>query len=220
MLIALLFVIFAVCFGFLFTEGMWSNAIRLINVIVAALLATNYFESAASVLEDWGESFTYFWDFLALWGLFALFNACLRGATDHISKVKVRFRKITDQIGSPVFAACIGWVMVCFTAMTLHTAPLARNFMAGSFQPEQRMFLGLVPDRKWLAFVQTMSLGTFSCSPTAEDIRKEPAWEEDAARTFDPRGEFMPKYATRRADLEIYMKKHGSARVRTEKSSE
>ncbi|MHC4177153.1 MAG: hypothetical protein ACYSWU_06585 [Planctomycetota bacterium] len=216
----LLFVIFAVCFGFLFTEGMWSNAVRLINVITAALLATNCFEWAAGVLEGWGASFTYFWDFLALWGLFALFNAILRGATDHISKVKVRFRKITDQIGSPVFAAFVGWTMVCFTAMSLHTAPLARNFMRGSFQPEEKMLLRLSPDRKWLGFVQRMSLGTFSRTATAEDIREEPEWEEDKTRTFDPRGEFMPKYATRRANLEAHVNKTGKIRIRTEETSE
>lgn len=220
MLTLLLLIVFAVCFGFLFTEGTWSNAVRLVSVLAAALLATNFFEWAAGVLEDWGPTFTYHWDFLALWGLFALFMAILRGTTDHISRVKVRFRKVTDQIGSPLLAACIGWTMVCFTAMTLHTAPLARNFMRGSFQPEQRMFLGLAPDRKWLAFVQTMSLGTFSCTATAEDVRKEPAWEEDQVRTFDPRGEFMPKYATRRANLETHVNNTGTTRIRPGRSSD
>ena len=219
MLTLLLIVIFFVCFGFLFTEGMWSNAVTLFNVIIAALLATNFFEWAAGVLEDWGPTFTYFWDFLALWGLFALFMAILRGATDFISRVKVRFRKVADQIGSPFFAACVGWVMVCFTTMSLHTAPLARNFLQGSFQPEQRMFLKLAPDRKWLGFVQAMSRGTFCRNATAKDLQQEPDWEEDRTRTFDPRSEFMPKYATRRANLETYLNKYDTVRVRTEKTS-
>jgi hypothetical protein len=216
MLTLLLILIFFVCLGFLFAEGMWGNAIRLVNVLTAALLATNFFEWAARVLEGWAPSFTYHWDFLALWGLFALFMAILRGATDFISKVKVRFRKVTDQVGSPLLAACVGWVMVCFTAMTLHTAPLARTSMRGSFQPEQRMFLGLAPDRKWLAFVQTMSRGTFCRSATAKDFQQEPAWEEDKTRTFDPRSEFMPKYATRRANLETHVNRYGTTRVNPE----
>ncbi len=216
----LLLVIFFVCFGFLFTEGMWSNALTLVNVLTAALLATNWFEPVAGWLEGMGPSYTYYWDFLALWGLFALLMAILRGATDFISKVKVRFRKITDQIGGPAFAALVGWAMVCFTTMSLHTAPLARNFMGGSFEPEQKMFVGLAPDRKWLAFVQTLSRGPFSSGATAEDLREQPAWEEDQTRTFDPRSEFMPKYATRRDALEAYVKKHGATRIREETTSQ
>ena len=36
----LLLLIFAAAVGFLYPEGMWSNAVRLINVVTAALLAT------------------------------------------------------------------------------------------------------------------------------------------------------------------------------------
>lgn len=225
MLTLLLIVIFFVCFGFLFREGTWCNTIRLINVIIAALIATTSFEGVANLLDgsgEWLASFTYAWDFLALWGIFALYMAVLRGATDYVSKVKVRFRKIHDQVGSAVLAACIGWVMICFTTTSLHTAPLGRNLMLGSFRPENRMFLGLAPDRKWLAFVQGLSRGSFSSRATAEDIREEPAWAEDKTRTFDPRSEFMPKYATRRALLETHMSKPGttSMRIRSETPSE
>ena len=84
--------------------------------------------------------------------------------TDQVSKVKVRFLKIADQIGSGVFALLIGWVMVCFTMMTLHTAPLAKTFLFGGFNssPDQSMFLGLAPDRKWLGFMQYESRGALS----------------------------------------------------------
>ncbi len=217
MLTLLLIVIFFVCFGFLLREGIWCNTIRLINVVAAALIATNSFESVAILLDssgDWFASFTYAWDFLALWGAFALYMAVLRGATDYVSKVKVRFRKIHDQIGSAVLAACIGWTMVCFTTMSLHTAPLSRNFMRGSFQPEKRMFLGLAPDRKWLAFVQGLSRKSFSSKATAEAIREQPAWTEDQTRTFDPLSEFMPKYATRRTLLENHMNEPGTTSMR------
>lgn len=214
MLTLLLLVVFVFCFAFVFNEGTWSNTIRLINVVAAALVATNYFEPAAAMLEDSLPSFTYYADFLALWGLFALSMAVMRGMTDFISKVKVRFRKIVDQVGSPLLAACIGWVMICFTAMTLHTAPLARDFLGGSFKAEQKMFLGFAPDRKWLGFVQLLSRGALSQPPSSEDVQKVPAWGTDKTRTFDPYGEFMPKYATRRANLEEHVKSTGSTRVR------
>ncbi len=209
MLTLLLFVIFIACVGCLYTEGMWGNAIRLINVVTAALLATNFWEPTAAWLEGYSETFatyTYLWDFLALWGLFGIFMVIFRAATDLLSRVKVRFLKLADRIGSVVFAAWIGWVMVCFTAMTLHTAPLARDFMGGAFKPEQRAANSWSPEIKWLGFVQKMSRGQFCRSAT------EQQWK-DEKYVFDPHGLFMPKYATRRANLEAYMNQHSTLRV-------
>jgi hypothetical protein len=213
----LLLAIFIACVGFLFTEGMWGNALRLINVVTAALLATNFFEPVAAWMEglgDWFASLTYVWDFLALWGLFGIFVVLFSLATDMLSKVRVRFLTIVNRIGSAFFAAWIGWVMICFTMMTLHTAPLARAPFGGGFQPEKRMFFGLAPDRLWLVFVQNVSRGQFCRTATKEDFKQEPRWKEDQTRTFDPGSEFMPKYATRRANLEAHMKKPTTKSIR------
>ncbi len=215
----LFLLIFTGCLAALYTEGMWGNAIRLINVVTAALLATNYWEPAARWLEGFSEflaTCTYFCDFLALWGLFVVFMVVFRLITDTLSRVKVRFLKIADRIGSVVFAVWIGWVMVCFTAMSLHMAPMGRNFFFGGFVPEQRAERFLCPEMKWLGFMQKQSRGALCRTAKKEDIQREPAWENDKTRTFDPRGEFMPKYATRRAKLEGYNDEHNALRVRPE----
>jgi hypothetical protein len=190
----------------LYTEGMWSNAIRLVNVVTAALLAVNFFEPLARWLEDMAPSFTYLVDFIALWLLFAIFTIILRVLTDQVSKVQVRFLRIVDQIGASVFALWVGWIMVCFTMMTLHTAPLSRNFLFAGFQPEQRMFLGFAPDRQWLGFTQKESRGAFARSATPEE------WDQEKY-VFDPRADFMPKYAARRAALEAHVAKTDTVRV-------
>lgn len=205
----LLFVIFIACVAFLYTEGMWGNAIRLINVVTAALLATNYWEPVARMLEGSLGSYSYYLDFLSLWGLFGVCMVIFRLATDMLSRVKLRFLKIADTAGSIVFAAWIGWVMVCFSAFTMHTAPLARNFLFGGFNPEARMFLGLAPDRQWLGFAQKMSRGTFSRTVSEDDLQKavygteaDPNSREQSLAVFDRNADFIPKYATRRAKLE------------------
>ena len=51
----LLLLIFVGCIAALYTDGMWSNAIGLINVVTAALLATNFWEPAADWLERLAE---------------------------------------------------------------------------------------------------------------------------------------------------------------------
>jgi len=221
MLFFLLFIILAACVGFLYMEGMWSNAIRLVNVVTAALLATNYFEPLAGWLEEWKPSYTFVWDFLAVWALFAFFMIIFRVLTDFASRVKVRFLKLADRIGSGFFAFWVGWVMVCFTMFTFHLAPLAREPFGGGFQPEERMFLGFAPDRLWLGFVQKVSRGGYARGLSKEEKTKavygaredDAAWEENLA-VFDRHAELMPKYATRRAKLEGHLAKENVKSIR------
>jgi len=189
----LLLLIFMACVAFLLTEGMWGNAIRLINVVTAALLATSFWEPLARVLEaNVSKSFTYFWDFIALWGLFMVFLVIFRVATGFASRVKVKFLGIANRIGGIFFALCVAWVIVCFTTVTLHTAPLKPDFLFGGFKykADESMFMGMSPDQQWLKFVEGRSKGSFS--------RLEP-------RAFDPEHQFIRKYAERRASLHCHL---------------
>ena len=100
------------------------------------LLAVNFYEPVARWLDSMQPSYTYLWDFLACGRCSRVFMVIFRELTSFISQVKVRFLKLADRIGSGVFSLWIGWVMVCFTMMTLHTAPLGRNFLFDGFKPE------------------------------------------------------------------------------------
>jgi hypothetical protein len=191
MLNILLALIFVACFASLFTGGLWSNTLSLINVITAALLATNYFEPVANWLDKQvGPEWTYVWDFMAIWLIFALAMMVLRAGTDAASKVKVRFHPLVDQIGSYLFAAWTAWILLCFATMTLHTAPLARNFLGGAFQPEpdSKMFFGLAPDRLWMGWVHKESKGSF-CR-----LRE--------IVPFDAQGDFILRYGNRREEFD------------------
>ncbi len=186
----LLILTFIACFAALMKGGLWSNTITLINVVTAALLATNYFEPLAEWFDSQDSSFTYLWDFLALWLIFGVSMLVLRAATDYVSNVKVRFFMPVDQVGGIVMALWSSWVLVCFATMTLHTAPLARNFLDGSFQPTptSKMLWAAAPDRLWLAWVHRESLG--------------PLCRLGAVVPFDPRGDFVYRYGIRREEFE------------------
>jgi len=206
MLFLLLVIVFGACVGSCYHEGMWSNAVRLVNVITAGLIATNVYQPLTTWLEGRDESmvtYSYLLDFLVLWLVFALAMGLLRTATDKLSSVKVRFLPIVDRIGSGVFSAWFGWVMVCFTMMSLHTAPLSREFLG--IQPEQRVEKMLAPELLWLGFVQQQSRGALA--------RSVGEGESPDAHVFDPQGMFLPTYATRRAKLEASNEKYGSLRV-------
>lgn len=204
------------CVAFLYTEGIWSNAIRLINVVTAALIATNFWEPLARWLEGFGESFTYYWDLLALWGLFAISMLVFRSITSGLSKQKVKFLQIADDIGGGVLAAVVAWVMVCFITFTLHTAPLARNFMFGGFTPDSRMLMGLGPDRQWLGFARNVSRGVY-CRYGNDDGRygneQDPSSSAQKLSVFDREGWFISRYAARRSALEKHIAEKGATRV-------
>ncbi len=157
----ILTLIFVGCVAFSLAGGLWTNTLVFVNLVMSGLIAFNYFEPLASWLDTQDHSYTYLWDFLSLWLIFAVSMGLLRTATDLLSKVKVKFKRPVEQIGGIVMGCAIGGVMVAFILATLHTAPLAREFLFGNFTPDQRMYMGLAPDRKWLGFVSQASKGAF-----------------------------------------------------------
>ena len=183
--------VFFICLAMIFSEGLWSATISLINVITAAMLATNFFEPVATFLTNQATGLTFFWDFVAVWAVFIISLVVMQLITGFLSRYRVRFKKPVDIAGGVFCAAWIGWIMMQFTLFTLHVSPLGKNFLAGSFQPEPtaRMFFGLAPDRNWLAFMHTMS-ESGSLTRGSKD------------HVFDPRADFVLKYAARRQQFE------------------
>ena len=73
-------IVMLACFGWSYPDGLWSNAIRLVNTITAALLATNFFEPVAQWLDNKvSASYTYLWDFLPSGGCFSWRPSCCAG---------------------------------------------------------------------------------------------------------------------------------------------
>ena len=196
----LLLVIFIAIVASLYTEGMWGNALMLINVVTAALLATNFFEPLAGWLESWNSWFkscTYLMDFLSIWIVFVISLVILRLFSDKICRVKVRFLGLANQIGSVVFACLVALAMLCFTTFTLHTAPLSQNFMYGAFHAKPGVIWGWAPDQWWLYFARSVSHGTYS---RAKENR------------FDRYNQFTINYDARRKEIEEHVAKKHSIR--------
>lgn len=207
-----LVVLFLVCLSMMWNEGMWSNAITTVNTIFAGLLATNYFEPVAHWLEGQLPSYTYLIDFISIWLVFSLSFVLLRAFTDTLSKSRVRFKLPVEQTGRIAFAALTGWIMICFTCATLHTAPLARTAFKGGFieSPQSNVFLGFAPDRMWLGFVQSCSLGALSQADASVAASRA---TDQGKRVFDPKGEFILKYGERRNRIDQLMSRSGKIRV-------
>jgi len=185
--LVLLGIFIAVTFA-LWREGPWSGLIMLLNVLLAASLATAWYERLVAWVEPQSQfmsSYTYLLDFVALQGLFCLLLLAFREVTDRLSKTRVRFRKPVELVAGPLVGGMTAWVMVAFTAASLHTAPLPRDVVQPS--PDTRMMFGFAPDQQWLWWMRGSSLnGPFG----------------NPAQAFDPEGTFITRYATRRHLLE------------------
>lgn len=185
MITLVLLAVFVVVTFALWREGLWSGMIMLLNVILAASFATAWYERLVAFVQPRLPSYDYLLDFVCLWGLFAVVLLALREISDRVSRTKVRFRRPVELFGGPLVAALTAWIVVCFTAASLHTAAVPRDMVQAD--PEARMFLGLAPDRRWLAWVRGSSLhGPFARPDHA----------------FDERADFIIRYANRRKQLE------------------
>jgi hypothetical protein len=197
----LMILIAFVCIAMMWTEGMWGNVITLVNVIFSVMLALNFFEPMATFMEGRIPSFTYHWDFICQWLIFAVSLAALSITTDQISTHQVRFKMPLEQAGRAIFAVATAWVLICFTTATMHTAPLGRSPFRGSFQSEplSKNLFGLAPDRMMLGFMHSRSKGALA-NPTP--------------KPFDEKGDYILKYGARRQSLQEHNAKEGTTRVK------
>lgn len=181
----LLLVVLGVVTGMLVREGLWRSLLMFFNVLVAASIATAWFAPLANLLEPHLARYTYLLDFLSMWFIFCVVLALLREATDRLSPHDVVFHPLVERIGVGIPAFLTGWVVMAFTAVSLHVAPVTRDLVQPT--PDARLFVGLSPDRKWLGWVRGNSLsGPFS--------RPD--------QPFDVEGDFILRYADRRLKLE------------------
>jgi len=169
----------------LFRDGLWSALIMLLNILLATTVASAWYETVARLLDAQAPSYTYLFDFFSMWGLFALVLLAMREVTDRLSRTKVKFVKQVEMVGAPLVAILAGWIMICFAAAALHTAAVPRSLVQPT--PGARMFFGLSPDRKWLAWTKwSTEKGPFA----------------RAGHVFDPDSDFILRYADRRHKLE------------------
>ena len=150
-------VVILACTWFL---GFWNNVITFVNTLLAALVASNFFEPVATWIDGGQSSYTYLLDFVCLWLLFFLTYALLRTATDLLSRHKLRFNYWVEMIGRTVFSLATAWVFLCFMHFSFHTAPFPPG--PGNFQerPDSVNFVG-APDRMWLSMLNHTSGGEF-----------------------------------------------------------
>ena len=203
MLILIAILVFILIVASTWWFGLWSNLLTLINLFISSLLASSLYEPISVELENINASYKVLFDFIAVWLVFVLSFMIIRGATDALSAYRLKFDPITEIVGRSVLSVWIAGVFICFSFFTLQMAPLTPETYGS--KPGEQM-AGTIPDRLWLAFVQSRSRGALSAG------KKDMIWPEYTlpvhpddegldVRVFDPHGEFLTNAAMRRARI-------------------
>ncbi len=137
------------------SEGPMGAGLTCLCVILAGLLAMNFFEPLAEFFTNnvaasrgWAER----WDPICLIGLFAFFVWLLRAATTYLTPEYVYVQSTVFELGRWTAGLLAGYVTMAFLLTAYHTAPLPEGVLG--FAPQRANFFDIAaPDRQWLGFV-------------------------------------------------------------------
>src|SRR5436190_8992924 len=142
-------------------EGVWSNTLTLISVIVSGLVAFGFYSPVVAYLDEEATSgqHTYWLDFAIIWALYAVTMVILRLLFAAASKTKLRFKHPIDPVGGPIIGFIAAWVLAAFTLATLHTSPMPKEQFGGKLVYTDADTASFItqPDAAWLKFVERVN---------------------------------------------------------------
>jgi uncharacterized membrane protein required for colicin V production len=180
-------------------EGLFTACTMAINVFLAGLVAFNFWEPLADLLDPMlsGSILQGYEDAFCLVLLFAMVLGLLRAITNNLASSRVQFDGWLQNGGGILFGLMTGYLVSGFLLCTVQTLPWHENFMffepkyeAG---PEHLLRHVLPPDRAWLGLMHRAGAYAFS---NREDPRPSPSSRDyDRYLTFDKYGNFEMRYA-------------------------
>lgn len=177
------------------SEGVFGAGLTFLCVLFAGLLATNFFEPLANMIDGGPGSITRdYADVVALLGLFIVLTFLGRLATDNIAPTEIEYDARVYQAGRWLFALATGYTTMAILLTAVHTAPLPRSFLG--FAPERKNLFDIcAPDRQWLGLVQHISERVLA---TGRIFDGSQAKVPETQQTVWP--SFAIRYATKRQD--------------------
>jgi uncharacterized membrane protein required for colicin V production len=142
-------------------EGVWSNTITLVNIIISGLVAFGFYSPLVVYLDEEVTSgqHTYWLDFAIIWALFCVTMIICRALTGVMSKTKLRFKNPIDPVAGPIVGFIAAWVLATFVMATLHVSPMPKDAFSGNLSYTNGDTASMItqPDAAWLKFVESMT---------------------------------------------------------------
>ncbi len=142
------------------SEGLWGAALMFFNAVFAGMIAFNFYEPLAALLDktgiNWGFS-----DTLCLLGLFCVSMVILRLTTETLAPAMVRFPMPVYHAGRWVFAVAGAAVAISILLLGFECAPVHKKlFKAYEYNSSPPFHWGF--DHNWLGFFQHATGGPFA----------------------------------------------------------
>jgi len=112
----------------IFTQGLFSSMIMAVLSLVSAIVALNYHEMLASLLNDLGMA-RFGPKGVSLLGIFILTLLLLREGTDRLIKGNMHFGLLIDRVASACFALVSSLTITGMIALGLQSLPLPASFL-------------------------------------------------------------------------------------------
>jgi hypothetical protein len=189
-IIELVIMFFIVLMTYVLTsEGLWGSALMFFNVMFGGLIAFNFYEPLAVLLDrtgiNWGFS-----DTLCMLGLFCITVLLLRLTTETIAPVQVRFPPAIYHAGRFIFGAGGALVTMAIVLLAFHAAPVHKKiFTVIDYQTKPPFGIGL--DHLWLGFFQYETGAVFARYGVGRRDPYHQYGQNGPVQLFDPRGDWL-----------------------------
>lgn len=166
-------------------QGLATAFTMFCNVVLAGLIAFNFWEPLADLLETplSRSFFAGYEDAICLTALFGVSIASLRLATNTLSRAMIDFHPVAQRIGGAFFGLATGYLLAGFLVCVFQTLPWHENFWGyeSNWQANQSALDSVLPpDRVWLAMMHRAGEASFG---------------RGERPTFDPEATFVIRYA-------------------------
>lgn len=174
-------------------EGLFTAFCMLVNIVLAGLVAFNWFEPFADKLEPSlaRNALRGTEDFFALITLFTAALIVLRMLTNRLVPDMIAFDN-NVQYGGGVIGLASGYLLAGFLVCAMQTLPLPERFLG--FEPRLTADSGprsvFPPDRVWLAMMRHAGAHALANEPA--DLRAASIYER--YKTFDRHATFEQRY--------------------------
>jgi uncharacterized membrane protein required for colicin V production len=185
-MLTFLTIVIMLLLGYLFLiQGLATAMTMFCNVVLAGLIAFNFWEPLADLLDPplSRSFFAGYEDAISLTALFGVSFAVLRLATNTLSRTINDFHPVAQLAGGAFFGMATGYLLTGFLVCIFQTLPWHEKFW--SYEPnwqanQSGLDSVLPPDRVWLSMMHRAGETAFSRGERA---------------TFDPEATFVIRYA-------------------------
>jgi uncharacterized membrane protein required for colicin V production len=180
-------------------EGLFTAFLMAMNVLLAGLVAFNFWEPPANLLEQGlaGSFLAGCEDFLCLAALFCVTLGVLRTISNALANAEIGFPDWLQRAGGAFFGLVTGYLVSGILVCMLQTLPWQENFLG--FEPRYDADASSVirqllpPDRTWLALL--FRAGAYPLANREDPTAASDATRYDRFYTFDRYGTFEARYA-------------------------